>query len=319
MKKLLTLFIFLIIIFGSLFLYYQEGSLPVNKKAKDTAIFVIRPGEAVPEIAKNLENENLIRNKVVFYWTVKRLGIDNKIQAGDFRLSQSMSAEEIAKNLTQGTLDEWVTIIEGLRKEEVAQIMSQKFEIPEVEFTQLAEEGYLYPDTYLIPRQASSGAIISLLKNTFYQKYDKDLQAKATKKGLTEKEVVTLASLVEREAFETDIQGVANVLYKRLKIDMPLQVDATVQYALGYQVQEKRWWKRSTTFEDLEIDSPYNTYKNKGLPPGPISSPGIDALKAVVNADESTPYTFYIHDKNGAIHYARTLDEHNANIKKYLE
>lgn len=321
--KLSSRFLIIAIILGLVFIfsyfYYREGLLAVNKNDKSNKIFVVRPGESTDTIVRNLSNERLIRNSIVFYMLIKQKGIDKKIQAGDFRLSPSMSAEEVAEALTHGTLDEWVTIIEGLRKEEVAQIISKKFDIAEVEFAKLSPEGYLYPDTYLIPRQASAEAIINILTTTFENRFDEDLKAKVKELGLTEHDAVTLASLVEREARSDQArQQVASILLRRLNEDMPLQVDATVQYVLGYQPQEKTWWKRNLTVEDLKVDSPYNTYKYAGLPPEPISNPSLSALKAVANADPSTPYLFYLTGNDNKMHYGRNLDEHNRNIERYL-
>ena len=150
-------------IIGS-YLYFKEGTLPVNKSGKESKIFIINKGDTLSIIANNLSNEKLIRNKVVFFFVVKQMGIEKKIQAGDFRLSPFMDVYEIAQNLTHGTLDIWVTIIEGLRKEEVAQVISKEFSIPEIEFVNLAQEGYLFPDTYLIPRQATAESILAILK-----------------------------------------------------------------------------------------------------------------------------------------------------------
>ncbi len=316
-KNLLALVLFLTMAFG-VFLYYKEGTLPVNNKNKTTKIFVIQRGETVTEIAKNLEKEELIRNKIVFYLVVKQLGIESKIQAGDYRLSPVMNVYEIAKTLTKGTLDIWITIVEGLRKEEIAQIFSRELNIPESEFLKYAQEGYLFPDTYLIPREASIGAVISILTKNFNKKYSQDLRNKAIGKGLTEKEVITLASLIEREAkFAEDRPKVAGVLLNRLELEMKLDIDATVQYVLGYQSEEKTWWKKSLTFEDLGVDSLYNTYKNKDLPPGPIANPGLAAIEAILTPTQ-TDYLYYLSDKDGKMHYAETFEGHNENIRKYL-
>lgn len=318
MKKIYFLIIIILITSFASYLYYKEGTFPVNKNDKSTKIFVIRKGESLSNIAKNLANEGLIRNKIVFYLVVKRLGIERKIQAGDFRLSPSMDGYEIAKTLTHGTLDLWVTFIEGMRKEEMAQIISRYFNIPEIEFVKMGREGYLFPDTYLIPKDATAGSIINILENNFYKKFDKSLQEKAKQQNLTPEEVIIIASLVEREAkFNEDRPLVASVILNRLKIGMKLDIDATIQYALGYQPIEKTWWKRNLTKEDLEIDSPYNTYKNPGLPPTPIANPGLTSIKAVINAPK-TDYLYYLSDKKGKIHFAKTLEEHNENIKKYL-
>lgn len=318
-KTLVFLSIVLLGIVGG-YLYFKEGTLPVNKNEKESKIFVINKGDELSTIANNLSNEKFIRNKIVFFFVVKQMGIEKNIQAGDFRLSSSMDVYEIAQNLTHGTLDIWVTIIEGLRKEEIAQIFSKEFSIPEIEFVNLAQEGYLFPDTYLIPRQATAESILTILKNNFYQKYTPELVQKSKGLKLSEYEVVTLASLVEREArFDSDRQGVANVLLKRLNEDWPLQIDATIQYALGYQPVEKTWWKTNLTRDDLEIDSPYNTYKNTGLPPGAICNPGLASIQAVVNADPRTAFLFYVSDKKGHLHFARTIEEHNENIRKYVQ
>jgi len=319
-KQPFALFIFFVIAVG-LFLFFKEGILPVNKQSTEAKIFVVGKGENMDAIIKNLAKEELIRNRIVFFLIVKQLGIERKIQAGSFRLSPSMNAYELANNLTHGTLDVWLTIIEGLRKEEIAQIVSQNLGIPEAEFLKNAPtEGYLFPDTYLIPEQATAGGIVEILVNNYNRRFDESLKAKAKKNGLTEKEVLILASLVEKEGRnDTDRQKVASIILKRYKKDWPLQIDATIQYALGYQTNEKTWWKKNLTIDDLAINSPYNTYKNTGLPPTPIANPGLSSIKAVVNADPNTPYWYYLSDKNGKIHYAKTLEEHNNNIKKYLE
>lgn len=320
MKKLNILLILLIVISTFFYVFYREGSLPVNKNDRTSKIFIVKEGEPLNTIANNLANEKLIRNKIVFYLIVKQLGIEKKIQAGDFRLSPNMSAMSLAKNLTHGTLDIWVTLIEGTRKEEMAQIISKNLDIPEVEFIKLAEEGYIFPDTYLFPRTANAEKVMTIIGNNFKNKFSTEMHVLAKNKNLTEKQVLILASLVEREARQSSTrQKVAGIILKRYLNEMPLQIDATVQYALGYQVDEKTWWKNSLTTDDLKFDSPFNTYKNKGLPPGPICNPSLSSINAVLNADESTPYWYYITDKNGVMHYAVTLEEHQNNINKYLQ
>jgi UPF0755 protein len=317
-KSLITLCIFLISAVA-LFIFYREGSLPVNKNHKDSEIFVINPGEGLNSITRRLSTDELIRSRIVFYLVVKQLGIEKKIQAGDFRLSQSMSAKQLAEELTHGTIDQWVQIVEGLRKEEIAEIVTKNFSFTENEFNALSPEGFLFPDTYLVPKQATAQFIVNLLTNTFDQKYTPEMQKKAQKLGLTREQVVTLASIVEREARSKEAKNqVASILLKRIENDMPLQVDATVQYVLGYQPAEKTWWKRHLSLQDLKVDSAYNTYINAGLPPGPICNPGIDAIEAVVNADTSTPYLFYITGNDNKMHYASTSAEHQRNIEKYL-
>lgn len=320
MKKLPILIIVVAIFAVFSYLYFREGTLPVNKSDKTSKIFVIPRGESLQNVIDSLHKEDLIRSKLVFYLVVKLKGIDRQIQAGDFRLNPAMNAYEISDALTHGTLDVWVTLIEGTRREEMAQIIGRELDIPEVEIIANSREGYLFPDTYLLPKDASAASIVSILENNFNQKFTPDLKTKAAQIGLTEEEVIILASIVEKEAkHEADKQTVASILLKRLEADWPLQVDATIQYALGYQSAEKSWWKKVLSFDDLAITSPYNSYKNKDLPPTPISNPGLASINAVVQADSSTPYWFYISDKQSNMHFARSDEEHQNNINKYLQ
>jgi UPF0755 protein len=311
--------IILAVVFISTWLFYKEGSLAVDKNSRETKTFIIPKGQSLNQITNSLEQEGLIRNRIVFFLIVKQLGIEKQIQAGEYRLSPKLSATELAKQLTQGTLETWVTIVEGLRKQEIAELLSKELGLSEVEFNNKAQEGYLFPDTYLVPKDATVETVLTILKNNFESKYTDEMGEKARQKGLTRQQVVTLASLVEREAlYDADRERVASALLARLKKGSPLQIDATVQYALGYQVAEKRWWKKEVNLDDLKFDSPYNTYRVPGLPAGPICSPGLASLQAVVNANANTDYVFYVSDKQGHLHFARTSEEHQANIDKYL-
>lgn len=311
-----VLLVFLLAGFG----FYAEGSLPADKNDTQNRLFVIEKGQGLNAIAKDLEKEGFIRNKIVFILVVKQLGIEKNIQAGDFRLQRSLSASDLAKNLTKGSLDQWFTVIEGLRNEEVADLVTENLGIPSADFLAVAQQGYLFPDTYLIPKNATSETVVSIMKNNFNTKFTQEMKSKAIKKGLSEREVLTLASLVEKEAlFDEDRSEIANIMLRRIKEGHKLQIDATVQYALGYQPVEKRWWKKEITFEDLKVDSPYNTYQNYGIPPGPICNPGKASIEAVVNATPDTPYLFYIHDLQGRTHYAKNSLEHQRNIDKYLK
>ena len=161
--------------------------------------------------------------------------------------------------------------------------------------------------------------MIKIFEDNFNRRFDNELREKARNKGFTIEQVITLASLIEREArFAEDRQKVASVLLKRLENNMKLDIDATVQYLLGYQAEDKNWWKKELTLADLTVDSPYNTYKIAGLPASPIANPGLASIKAVVEADADSPYLYYISDKSGHLHFAGTLEEHNENIRQYL-
>ena len=218
-------------------LWFREAVLPVNTTEPVTDIFVIQPGEPIRTIANNLEDEGYIRDSLAFFLLVKRLGIERNIQAGDFRLSTAMSAQDIIEELQHGTIDVWVTIPEGWRSEEIAIKLTQELAIPEKEFLQHAEEGYMFPDTYLFPKLASGSAVAEKMRSTFNQKVAKTYLDDIESSEFTLQEIVTLASLVEREArFDEERPIVASVLINRLREGMALDIDATLQYALGYQM-----------------------------------------------------------------------------------
>ncbi len=319
MKKV-RIFVLILLLFGLIsYFVFQEGSLAVDKTNQGTVVFVINKGEGLYSITKRLSTEQLIRNRLVFLFLAKKMGIEKKIQAGDFRLSKKMTAEEIAQALTHGTVDEWITVVEGLRKEEVAQQLSEQFAVNQISFIEQSKEGRLFPDTYLIPKSATLTTINKLFESTFQKKF---AQARAQYPFVkrSDRDVLILASLIEREAkFSDDRRLIGSIILKRAENDWPLQLDATVQYALGYQRNEKTWWKRDLTTEDLKVDSTYNTYTHAGLPPAPICSPSLDSIRAAFAADMNTPYFYYVSDKTGKVHPAKTLEEHNANIKKYID
>lgn len=320
MKKILVFIAIFLFSITAMFIVYREGTLAVDETDRTPRIFIIESGEGLNSVANRLSSERVIRNKVIFYLLVKKLGIEKKIQAGEFRLSRAMNAEEIAKTLTHGTQDIWVTIIEGWRKEEVALELATTFGIPETQFIQEAKEGYLFPDTYRFPKKASIQTILNTFYTNFNNKFSNELKQKTIAKNLTERQIITLASLVEKEAkLPADKQIVADIIFKRLNAGWPLQIDATVQYAVGYQRKTNSWWKQELSQEDLDADSQYNTYKSPGLPPAPICNPGLESLRAAANADSKTPYWFYLSDKKGTMHYAKTIEEHNRNISEFLQ
>lgn len=319
MKRLVLALVILVTPFLFLRSYWSSLHGPVDPGAK-VQVFVIKEGESVDSIAKRLEEQKLIRSAWIFKFELKRKGQDAQVDAGDFKLSASMPLAEVITTLTAGPLDRWVTLIEGLRVEEMAKQLADKLGVNSDEFIKAAKkyEGYLFPDTYLINPDVTIADIISILRNNFNKKYDDNLKAQIRSKGLTEKQGVILASIVEREARSDEARRrVASILLKRLKIGMGLNADATVQYALGYQDGEKSWWKRHLTSGDLKVNSPYNTYLQMGLPPTPIANPSLSALKAVANADPNTPYLYYYHDSKGSSHYATTLQEHNDNVANH--
>ncbi len=297
--------------------WWQNGLLPVNVNNRTTKVFIVKSGEGVREIANNLKNDGLIRDPIVFFLLVRQQGLDKQIEAGDFRISPSMNAQEVANTLTHGILDIWVTVPEGLRAEEIAAILKSKIPSFNDSWTAklVANEGYLFPDTYLIPKDATVDLVIKLMRDNFDKKYQSVASKKTT--DLTKAQTVILASIIEREAkYPQDRPLVASVFVNRLNQGMPLGSDPTVQYALGYQKSTNTWWKQNLTVDDLAINSPYNTRVNTGLPPGPISNPGLSAIEAAL-MPANTNYLYFYADSKGHLHFATTLQGHEANIQKY--
>lgn len=312
----------LILGLGLIFLIIKgwwDAKLSPISADKTKVSFIVTKGESVDEIANSLRSKNLIKSPFFFKLFLKQHELDAKLQNGTFKLSPSMSVAEIADNLTKSPQDSWVTLLEGWRKEEMGEKLKSELGVKSEEFIKKAKEGYMFPDTYLFPKEITVDGIIKTLRNNFEEKYSDEIRSKIKKLGLDDEEGVILASIVEREARSDGARTmVASILLKRLKIGMGLNADATIQYALGYQPNEKSWWKKSLTKDDLKIDSPYNTYLHRGLPTAPICNPSLASLTAVANADPSTPYLYYYHDSKGVSHYAKTLEEHNENVAKYL-
>jgi len=224
-----------------------------------------------------------------------------------------------------------VTIPEGLRKEEIAIRFAASLDKQGEEknifindFISLtkASEGYLFPDTYLVPKDISASKVVDLMKNTFEKKMS-SISADVSISAHSVSEIVIVASLVERETRTSEERPlVAGVIYRRLAEGWPLQVDATVQYAVAntklksQPITQIKYWEEVSK-QDIDISSPYNTYKYQGIIPSPICSPGLTSLKAAASPQDSE-YWFYIHDESGQVHFAKTTEEHNQNIRKYL-
>lgn len=314
MKRLFSL----VIIFLILFLVMRgwwNGQLAPSSKDENTKIVIIPKGKSADDIGKLLKNENLIKSDFAFSLYVKSSNLSSKLSAGTFRLSPAMSTEEIVKRLSSNPDEVWVTLLEGWRIEEMAEKLNEQLTIDNGEFLKQAKEGYMFPDTYLFPNDVTAEQIVKAMRDNFDKKFSEDLKSKIRSKGLTDEQGLILASIVEREGRSQEVRRmVASILLKRLKIGMGLNADATIQYALGYQKDEKSFWKRHLTQEDLKVKSPYNTYIYNGLPPTPICNPSLSSLQAVAEADSTTPYLYYYHDSKGNSHYAQILEEHNQNV-----
>ncbi len=316
--RLLVFIITVFVVGGGAFFWWQDAISSVDDKDTTPVDFSIDSGEGIRSITNRLFSDGLIRSPTGFFILVKVMGKEKNLQAGDFRLTKAMTGTQIIERLMHGTQDVWITVPEGWRVEEIATEVAKSLNIPESEFLSVAREGYMFPDTYRIPSDATAGAILETFDNNFKVKVLQVIPDFSNGKSDLANAII-LASLVEREGKnDTDRPIIAGILKNRLEIGMPLQVDATLQYALGYQSKEKTWWKKELNDEDKKIDSAFNTYLHPGLPPSPISNPGLSAIRAAVYP-KKTEYLYYLHDANGVAHYGKTLEEHTRNIQKYIQ
>lgn len=295
-----------------------------------TAVIDIPQGETGSAVAEKLEKAEIIRDARLFKIVMKVTNSAKDIKPGKYELNQNMTMMEILHRIKTGEGKiRLITIPEGLTLKEIAGLLEEKKIVSRNDFLSAAAdnsffingnkvdsiEGYLLPDTYDFPARFTAGDIIKRLMKEFDDRavplYIK-LKDKLPRK-MTLKEIVILASLIEREAqVPSERPVIASVYYNRLKKGMKLQCDATVQFALGKQ-------KEVLKYSDLEVKSPYNTYLHEGLPPGPIANPGLESIKAALQP-ETTNYLFYVRNdvKNDGSHiFSRTLSEHNSAIVKY--
>lgn len=320
MKKLLLILCLVFVVIAGSTTWVYLNTKPVSG---ETAVknFLILKGTAASVVGNNLQEAGLISNSLVFKLYLYVSGRQKSLIAGEYGLSPNLSLFEIVNQLTHGPKEIWVTIPEGLRKEEIAEKYIKTFGLEadaassfRSEFLLAAsgKEGYLFPDTYLFAKDVTATLVVTKMLTTFDKK-----AAEVTHNQLV------MASLIERET-RTDAERpiVAGILYKRIAIGMPLQVDATVQYAVvnskikDQNSKVENFWPE-ITLEDRKINSAFNTYQILGLPPAPIANPGLSAIKAAINPEKSN-YLYYLHDAQGVIRYASTLEEHNQNIRKYL-
>jgi len=277
----------------------------------------IELGTSVVDIAKQLKTAGVVRSEFLLYVVLVLHYDPSDIKASTYTFSSPLSVYEVADALAEGNyLYDLIrfTHKEGVPVKALAPEISQIFpHISEADFIAFASpyEGQLFPETYFVPNDISLEELVSLMRATYTSTYT-TLMSTSTLHSHSEQEIVTLASILEREANSPEsMKMVANILLRRLSIDMPLQVDATMEYVLNKPLSQLR-------AEDLKEDSPYNTYTRFGLPPTPIGNPGATALEAVMHATTNTPYLFYITGDDGNFYYARDFDEHRRNIARYL-
>ena len=280
-------------------------------------VFTIPQGMTLAEVAATLEKENIIRSPFLFKGAAVLMNGSGTVLSGDYFFNSRPTFLGVAWRMARGVFGlapVRVTIPEGANTFEIAQIAAKKLKkFDPKEFIRIAlkDEGYLFPDTYHFLPNAEEGEVYRAMRENFDKKI-KPLETAVRDSGKNLHEILTMASLLEEEARVADTRRlIAGILWKRLKIGMPLQVDATFMYINGKNTFE-------LTLADLADDSsPYNTYTHKGLPPGPITNPGLDSIVAALYPKEN-PYLFYLADLSGVTHYSRTFDEHKEKKFRYL-
>ena len=324
--------IILVILIGAL-IAYEIG--PYNRKNKKDIIIDIPSGSSVSNISNILYENKLIKNKVLFKLVVKLSNDSHSIKAGKYLVNQTYSNKDIIELLISGKVYNdgiKVTIPEGLTCNEIIDILVDKKIGNESKYKELVQnpsefyekytflkendikslEGFLYPDTYYFSENDNEFKVLSTMISRFNSEYNDELIKRQKELNMTLEQVVNMASIIEKEAvLDKDRPLIASVFYNRLKIGMPLQSDATIQYIFDER-------KQIVTYNDLKIDSPYNTYINKGLPPTPISNPGIKSIKAALYP-EKTDYLYFVATIDGGNNYSTNYEDHLKYVKEYKD
>lgn len=308
----LTFAVFVFIIIVLLF----KSFVPPVSSGEFPKVVRIAEGMSLRDVAVLLEEEGVVSSPIIFKDFVILFDGQNSIQAGDYYVGSPQSAFFAAWQFTKGEgklKSVRVTIPEGSGVTDIATILEGKLlDFDSEKFIELAypKQGYLFPDTYYFQPGVSPEEVIGIMEATFKQRTD-PLLSEIESSGYSFPDVVIMASILEKEAWKyTTRQMIAGILWKRISIGMPLQVDAAFIEVNG-----------KTTFglsiDDLREDHPYNTYTNKGLPPGPITNPGLESIKAAISPTESS-FLYYLTDKNNVMRYAKTHEEHVQNKALYL-
>lgn len=300
---------------------------PAAIEAREQIIQVSR-GAGLRQIASQLHEAGLIRHPLPFVLYAKAKRLAPRLQAGEYALSANMPPAEILDILYRGrVMHRTLTIPEGATLRDIAALVAAKTMVSEQRVLDLGSdlafieslglavpslEGYLFPDTYHVTRDMNETDLLTLMVRTFNENYVPEIAAKAERLELSRHAVVTLASLIEKEAqLDSERELIAAVFHNRLRRGMRLQCDPTVIYALGEDFQG------NLRKADLQVDSPYNTYRYAGLPPGPIANPGRRSIEAAV-APAAVKYLYFVATReNGAHHFSNTLKEHNRAVRKY--
>lgn len=315
-------------------LLWDDGLLttPVNAAGPEQR-FTVMQGEPVESVATRLQQAGAIRDAGALRDYLIYTGLDTSVQAGNYKLSPGMSSVDIAHLLQDATPSDITLVIwPGWRMEEIAESLpTSGLNITPEAFAAAASsppggydffegthsaEGFFFPDTYILPRTTSVDQLVQALVRNFALHLASGMREGFGRQGLSVYQAVTLASIVQREAMQaSEAPTIASVYLNRLHSGMKLDADPTVQYALGYNLLQRTWWTNPLSAVDLQVTSPYNTYVSEGLPPTPISNPGLLILEAVANPDHTDYFYFSARCDNSGFHqFARTFEEHLKNI-----
>jgi len=331
MLKRAIITIIILIIAAAGFLYYLSSAVGSGNQP---VYFSIKEGASVNQIANNLQSQQLIRSAWLFRFWAKAIGADGRFVSGRHQLAPHSNISQLIKQLTNPSNlnnERDITIIEGWRIIDIADYLGHegiasredflaaiKTDLWRERYDFLADvkadtlEGFLFPDTYRIFNDAQAQDIVKKMLDNFDRKLTPEMRREIAAQGKSIFNTITLASIIEREVLSSsDKQIVADIFLKRLEKGMGLQSDATINYITG-----KKTTRPSSA--DLQIDSPYNTYKYRGLPPGPISNPGLDSIKAAIYPQKNN-YYYFLTASDGQAIFATTYDEHLKNIKQYLD
>ena len=316
MKKALLILLAIVAVAAGLAFYFYRGVVSPYRGFEGERFVTIDPGSSVIAMGRRLAEAGVVRDARSFQIAARVKGAEKRLQAGEYRFDREATPFEIVDRIARGDVFvRPITFPEGRTIAEMAAIYEERGFGPASDFREAAgdREGYLFPSTYRLPRNASARALVALMVQSFEKAFDQDLRAAASALGMSEREAVTMASLVEEEAQKPEERPIISAVYhNRLKIGMGLQCDATVIYAL----QRAGRWNGNITKADLSMDSPYNTYRYRGLPPGPIANPGRASLEAAVKPAD-VPYLYYVSRNDGSHAFATTLEEHNRNVQEF--
>lgn len=305
---------------------------PVTPGSTDIVQVEIPPGVSTRDVADLLQKQQVIRDAVFFRYYARYRKLDGKLQGGEYELSPGMTPDQVLAKLARGeTIVRRFTVPEGLAVAQLADLLASRKLVDRDKFLQLAAasrlnaaylpdgvklaqplEGYLFPSTYDYKRGVTAEQILALLYGQWEKTFGPDLKARAKELDMTVHEVMTLASIIEKEAQVAKERAVISGVYtNRLKVGMKLDADPTVRYAVGLPPEA------DLKYADLEIDSPYNTYRNAGLPPGPIAAPGLASIRAALYP-ETHDFWYFVakEDGSGQHYFAETLEEQTRNIQK---